>query len=399
MRHGFLTKACAAIGLVTLTTSPSSAVQGKAPGPSPFQIVWDKTYGSDVRSTEFRAITTADNGDVFVAASERDALDRSAASPIRLLFWRIDVAGRLVSETEIRKTRNSKGTNSASVRDVVALGNGQALLLVDFEAGRPAIVRLDRNGKQTVTKELGRPGGGFATLLKIVPAPGGKFLLIGHESFDGLLIEVDAAGNLLWETTDDRGKMEYFVDGIATADGGFVLVGNSGQYDATRSGPSTVWVGRYDARGVLSTETTFPGRYGAIVRTSTGGYAVAYDQSSKTNQEIRLKILTADLKPASEAPILDTTTANFSEFKITPAGAGFIIGGRNHGRSYVTIVDERGLEPTTFQGETAPGTVDLGYSGLTDTTGGSFVLANSHIVVPPVNTPVRQKVRLQKVAR
>ena len=98
--------------------------------------------------------------------------------------------------------------------------------------------------------------------------------------------------------------MDFLVDGLPASNNGYVLVGNSGQYDPLRVGPSIVWVAQYDANGVPKSEITFPGRYGRIARTRDGGYVIVYDKSASNAQEIQIKALSADLKELSETPLV-----------------------------------------------------------------------------------------------
>ena len=363
---------------------------------SALRIVWNKSYGKTGAWSEFRAIAAAGSGEVWVAASERDALEHSASSVNRLLLWRIDAAGQLAGETEIKKTPTSKGTNTAAIRDVVALKGGEALLLVDFEGGRPSVVRIDRTGRQTTTRQLA-PSERALTLFKIVPATNGRFLLIGHEALNALAIEIDAAGTVLWERKQDRGRMEFLVDGLSTAEGGFVLVGNSGDYDVLRSGPSLVWVGRYDSGGQLETEITFPGRYGSIARASENGYAVVYDKSTSSDQEVHVKGLSADVKELWDASLL-SAAKNSGEFRIVALSrGGFAVAGRKIGRPYLALIDGTGHPITNLEGEKADRSLDLGDIGLAYDVGASLFLASSHIDVRS-KSDIRQTVRVRRVS-
>ena len=345
-------------------------------------------------STEFRAISAANNDDLFVAASERDSLDAASAAKSRLLLWRIDAKGEIAHETEIRESADSNGTNTATIRDVVALQNREALLLVDFEGGRPSIVRVDARGKQTTTRRLARPDRSL-TLFKIVPGAGGTFLLVGHEALNALAVSIDSAGRVQWEKTYDRGKMEFFVDGLASGDGGFVLVGNSGEYDALRTGPSLVWVGLYTATGDLKLEVTFPGRYGKVARSPDGGYAVVYDKSNSNAQEIRLRGLSADLKELWDTQLL-VTGPNFSDFQIAAlARGGFAVAGGKEGRPWVALVDATGRPAATLYGEPAERSLDLGTYGLGSTGDASLFLGSTHIEARS-RSDVQQKVRVRK---
>jgi hypothetical protein len=388
----------AALTLLMLMTSVPHAEQTQAPA-GPLHVVWEKTYGSDRLSTEFRAIAAAGNGEALVGVSERDTLDAATAKATRLLLWRIDSTGRLAGETEIKPPASFKSTNTAVIRDVIALAAGEAMLLVDFEAGHPSLVRVDAMGKQVATREVAEASRAL-TLFKIVPGTGGNFLLIGHESLDALAIQLDATIKATWEKKQNRGRMDFLVDGLPASNNGYVLVGNSGQYDPLRVGPSIVWVAQYDAYGVPKSEITFPGRYGRIARARDGGYVIVYDRSASNAQEIQIKALSADLKELSETPLV-SPGASFSDYKIsaTPAG-GFVVAGGKDGKPYVATMDAGARLLGTLAdsaGQTPGPSVDIGSYGLAYDSPASIFVGSSNIEVRDKSN-IRQKVRIRKLA-
>jgi hypothetical protein len=183
--------------------------------------------------------------------------------------------------------------------------------------------------------------------------------------------------------------------GVSTPEGEFVLVGNSGEYDAVRSGPSLVWVGRYDAGGALKTEITFPGRYGSITRSGDGGYALVYDKSSSVDQEIHVKGLSAEAKELWDAPLQDGARS-VSEFKIAALSrGGYVVAGRKTGRPYVALLDGTGRTVATLDGVVVERSIDLGDAGLAY-AGASLYVASSHIEAR-TRSDVRQTVRVRKV--
>lgn len=380
-----------AIVVLVSVSAPTTASDHQQPAAG--RVQWDHRLGAAGRQTEFRALAPASNQSLLVAATERDAFDPSRASAGRLLLWRLGAAGEVSSETELRRSPGSRPTTTASVRDVVADG-AESVVLADFEAGRPSIVRIDASGKQTTTRELVAPGR-VVTLMRIVPFGGGRFAAVGHESLDALAIGVDAAGTVLWEKKDDRGRMEFFVDGLPIADG-LLLIGNSGQYDPVRAGPSSVWVGRYDPQGQMKSQLGFPGRHGRAARSSDGGYVVVYDRSDTNAQDIRVKGLTADLKEAWEHPLV-TVAQGFTEFQIAARNGGFIVAGSKEGGIYVAWLDDGGRTVGTFESEKAPRSIDLGVTGLTAAADGAAVIATSNIEARGPGD-VQQTVRIRKVA-
>lgn len=359
-----------------------------------FRVVWDKRYGDERLWNEYRAMALGKNGETLIAASARNAPDASDSNVNRLLLWKIDQKGEITSETEIRKPQGSgKSSASAAIKDLAVLENGDTLLIVDFEGAHPSIVRVDRTGKQSLTKNITGPDRQIS-LFKMVPTSDGKFLLLGHESLDAFAMEIDATGNILWERKVDRGKMDLFVDGIATPEGGFILVGNSGQYDILRGGPSDVWVSRYDANGREKAEVSFQGRYGRVARSQDGGYGVVYDKGTSDGQDIRLRLLDPELKELWESPLL-TVTPGFLDFKIAAVpGGGFIVAGAKGGKPYVIRVDAKGESLGTFQSD-ANMSIEVGSYGLIQK--GGEILVCSSIIDISVKTSVTRKVRMMRI--
>ena len=146
---------------------------------SELRVEWDRYFGGDAGFSEFRAIATLRQDELLVGALERNSMDAQAASTNRLVLWVIDGRGQIVRESEITKSPNEPRTNTAAIRDILPLENREALLLVDFRAGRPSLVAINGEGAQTTSREI-MPDGRSVTLLKIVRGPAGGFLLIGH---------------------------------------------------------------------------------------------------------------------------------------------------------------------------------------------------------------------------
>lgn len=391
----FIARRRSALAGVLLAAITCIDLAARQATPTSLSIDWDRSFGKDDVWSEFRAMTAVGNDELWVAVSQRNSLERAVASSSRLFLWRINAAGELITEIEIKGAPTGKATNTAGVRDVVSIDGQELLLLVNFEGGKPSVVRVNRNGSQT-SQPLATPNRTL-TLSKIVPAAGGTFLLLGHESLDALAIKIDARGAVLWEKKQDRGRMELLIDGVSTPDQGFVLVGNTGNYDASRSGLSNVWVGKYDAGGELKAEIVFPGRFGSLARAGDQGYVVAYDRSGTSNQEFHAKGLSADLKELWDESLL-SAVRNFSDLRIValPAG-GFAVAGRKLADPFVTLIDAKGRPVTTLDVKQAERSVDIGDTGLAAVSPASLFLASSHIEVR-TKTDVRQTVRVRRLS-
>ena len=334
---------------------------------------------------------------LFVAAAERPSLELSAPGPTRLVVWTLDAEGRQQRETELKEFPAGDATNTRTIRDIEALPGGGALVLADFSAGRPSVVTLDAAGNQAATRRV-LPDHREATLMRIVAVSNERYLLIGHERFDALAVLVDRDGVARWDRTHDRGRMEYFVDGLAHGDGGAVLVGNSGTYDAMRAGPSTVWVAQYDAAGMATREVTFGGRYGRITAAPDGGYAVVYDRDAALGRDVHLKRLGPDLQELWDTALVSSPDG-VGDFGVgTTADGAFAVAGGLGGRAQVYFVDAAGRRAGEWLADAGGRAIDVGVYGIvTDANGGLFI-ATSHVEARS-KTDVTYRVRVRRLAR
>ena len=363
------------------------------PAPSDRRIAWELFLHAQQPATEFRAIAARDAA-VFVAATDRSTLEPREASQTRLRVWTLESDGRRRSETELTDLSAAE-SNTRTIRDIAALGGGEALVLADFVAGRPSLVRIDAKGSQVSTRRV-MPDNRTVTLMRMVPMPGGRHLLIGHESLNAIAVLVDATGAALWDRVYDRGRMDYFVDGVATADGGAVLVGNSGTYDAMRNGDSRVWVGAYDASGIAGRELSFAGRYGRVASLADGGVAIVYDRSATLEREVHVKRLSADLRELWDVAI-DVPRKGIGDFRIVAdAGGSVIVAGGSGGLAQLVSLDGAGRAESSWMATAGPKAIDVGPYGLVLDDAGDVVLAGSHVKAQSM-TNVQYQVRVRRL--
>lgn len=300
--------------------------------------VWEKEFGDGNFGYEPISLAMSGDREILIAAKAHippgeDASDITGRSA--LWFWRIDQNGKKILEKliELPKTILMNGktvevnTDSSNVTGMCSLENGDSLLVIELVPGYPWIVRINKTGKQTLTKELTGPKR-QVSFSKIIHSTDEKYLLIGHESFDSFMMQIDKEGNILWEKKRDRGNKEIIVDGLRTDKNEFILVENSAERNGPfRVGPSFVWVSKYDGKGVLKSEISFPGRYGHIARSSNGNYAVVFDAGDSGSQDIRIALFSSDLKELWRSQVL-RIRSGFSDFKIAaaPSGGFWVVG-------------------------------------------------------------------------
>jgi hypothetical protein len=143
------------------------------------------------------------------------------------------------------------------------------------------LVKLDANGNLQWTKTIG--GKDFEDGYALIQTADGGYVIAGQTNsfgaggYDVYLVKLDANGNLQWTKTiggekDDVGLMSL----IQTSDGGYAIAGATNSFGA---GNGDVYVVKLDANGKLQWTKTIGGpgyEIGhSLIQTSDGGYAIA----------------------------------------------------------------------------------------------------------------------------
>lgn len=357
LRAVLLAAFCCACLLFSLAASAAETPRATAAAAqSQLGVALNKKYADELLWYQYKAAAVTKTREVLMAVVASSPPGEPSKS-YSLRLWLIDAAGERKSETHIRRPGEAANMTvplrqqEPDVTALVVLDNGDALLVVEFFPSRPVLVRVDRTGKQTLTQEILSPAR-RASLTKLIPTTDGQFILAGHESFDALAVKVDATGKVVWEKLEDRGRMDLFVDGVATENGGALLVGNSGAYDTLGAGPSILWVGRYSPTGALVKEVSVAGRYGSIAHARDEGFVLVYDKSVATTQDIRAQRYGADWKKTWETPII-TVEGGVTQFQIAPApDGGFIVAGAKYLLPFVAKLGAGGALANAFWGHT-----------------------------------------------
>jgi hypothetical protein len=125
-------------------------------------------------------------------------------------------------------------------------------------------------------------GGSFSDVgYGATPSGDGGYCLVGVTKqasgsyFDGFLVRVDFAGNVLWRHSYDRGSADYTYAIVNSSDGGFVVTG--GAYNSTER-QYHLWLFKVDENGTMVWERllgtgTFDVAF-SLAKTSDGGYVV-----------------------------------------------------------------------------------------------------------------------------
>lgn len=309
-------------------------------------VAWEHRLGDDLWEHEYRAMAVSDKGDsIFVAVRARPAGHRD--TPWSLMIWRVNQQTGELTPTALDPQLTLLSKSYADIEDLKVLGNGSVVLAAESSKGVPSIIKLEPNGKLSFAKEIADPTHS-AEILKILPTADGGFVIVGHQSTDAVIEKVDPAGNKTWDKVIDRGKIESFFDGVTTSDGGVVVIGNSWTGDPFFIGPSAILVMKFDDKGNLQMEKSFPGRYASIAPSTQNSYAVVYDKSDTVQQSISVVGLSDELRELWNAPIF-SSERGVARFRIASApNGGFVVVGSRDLNLWVSRIDKMGKTMWVF---------------------------------------------------
>jgi len=336
-------------------------------------MAWEKFFGDGANWYENTAVAASPKGELLVAVRTRAAFTDRYSNP---QIWTFNQNGDRISEIELKSflvDRNEIKTEPLTVLGLSPLDGGDMALVLSDGITRPLLVKVTGSGRILFVKIIELKASGPNLRIGKVVWAGEHLFLVGHQSFNAYVARIEMSGAPAWEKEIDRGRMELFTDAIATDDGGIVLVGNMGQYDMFRVGPSEAWISRFNATGVEMRQPGFIGRYGSLARTADGNYWLVYDKSNTSSQEIWVKVLTPDLKQVSTSKVF-SSKLGFTHFKITslPAG-GCLVQGEDNDHPFVAKLDSTGSAVSSFTQSTGASSVRSDLQGV----GGSVLVVSS----------------------
>jgi hypothetical protein len=256
-------------------------------------VLWKTGMGRPGIHHEPVAISLLSDGTI-VAAGIVGADGQDAASAI----WLLDGSGAPKKEIALLP-----GHDDSAVRDV-RTGRGAIVVLLTTNDG-PYLTAVDRDGNELYTRKVGDSD----DWPQIMIPSGDGFVLAGqtgrHTGRDALLIAVGADGLVQWKRTYDRGRIEVFTDGFATAEG-LVIAGQSGDYRPTFAG--NAWLVVINGRGDVLRERQWNGRDLRVAKIDEERFAAVYDRAFEFRQDVAVSMMKSDLTPAWTTPIQRTDT-------------------------------------------------------------------------------------------
>ena len=250
-------------------------------------IEWERSFGFSGHDHSYDLVQTADGGFFFVgfldvvssegqgSTAKGNLLTRHGVGE----FWgtRLDAQGNLVWR------RYFGGTNNDRAHSVVQADDGGFIMAGFSESGDSDIslakgsydfwvVKLDAGGELVWEKSYG--GTGIEVSYDIAKTADNAYVVTGHTfssdadvsknhgESDIWLIKIDDNGSLLWERTYGGTGFDTAQSVSLTADGGFVISGNSKSTDLDLSknyGENDIWVVKTDKDGNMLWQESYGG--------------------------------------------------------------------------------------------------------------------------------------------
>ncbi|MEI6948870.1 BACON domain-containing protein [Paraflavisolibacter sp. H34] len=259
--------------------------------------LWSRLLGSAAADVPGAVIETEDHNFLlagYASAGGGDVTGFRGASD----FWlaKVSAGGELLWQ----KTLGGTGADQATALAAIPAGgyllagttasiNGD---VTNPHGGTDAwVVKVDASGNKLWQKALG--GAGYDGLYAVVPTADGGFLLAGetgsndgdvsgnHGGTDAWVVKLDASGARLWQKTFGGSGADKARSLKATTDGGYILVGETASSDGDVSGQHgkvDAWVLKLDASGNKVWQKTLGGSghdYAQSLTAVTGGYLLA----------------------------------------------------------------------------------------------------------------------------
>jgi len=258
-------------------------------------IIEDYDYSiSLIGYTQDFETNTQASGTYTNAFDYLSSVTQNKGEQLRLI--KLNSSAAIVNDTSLKLKNFNRGTNITKT-----VSNGY-ILGGYTHSGQMLITHLDAKGKSYYLKQFGTAN--FDQLHSLISLPDGGAVAIGtsqtsRDTADNMfiqglgrndvyLVKFNSDGQIRWRKKYGSTKKDIGIDGVATSDGGFILLGVTQEADDFK-----LWVSKINDTGDTAWIRDFPknGRQRAfkITRLSGGNYIISASFENKNNQDnIRL---------------------------------------------------------------------------------------------------------------
>ena len=237
-------------------------------------VTWQKTYGGTDRDVARSIQQTADGG--YIVAGSTVSFGSGDYD-----WWmlKLDGGGNVTWQKTYGGTQYDFAYSVQQTADGGYIVAGQT---DSFGAGGydAWIMKLEGNGNITWQKTYG--GTGYDSISYVQQTLDGGYIVAGQTDsfgaggYDAWIMKLDGNGNITWQKTYGGTVSDYFGSIRQTADGGYIITGETSSFGA---GDSDAWIMKLDGNGNITWQKTYGGTdydYGHIIhQTVDGGYIMA----------------------------------------------------------------------------------------------------------------------------
>lgn len=251
-------------------------------------VLWEQSFGFSGHDHSYDVVQTMDGGFFFagfldVTLSNGEGNFGKGSSSLTRHgvgeFW----GTKLDADGNLQWRRYFGGTNNDRAHGVVQADDGGFVMTGfsesdDFDISNTKgsydfwVIKIDGEGTLLWEKSFG--GTGIEVSYDIAKTTDGAYAIVGHTfstdtdisknhgKSDVWLIKIDDNGNLLWEKTYGGAEFDDARGLSVTADGGFVIAGNSKSTDGDvteNRGENDLWFIKTDSEGNLTHQKSFGG--------------------------------------------------------------------------------------------------------------------------------------------
>ena len=144
------------------------------------------------------------------------------------------------------------------------------------------LIKVSLQGQEQWNQTMGGPG--YENMAFVQQTADGGYILIGNTdsygagSFDIWFVKVDSNGNMQWNNILG-GIGQDWAHSVSQVAGGYIIAGSTVSYGVGDYGASDVWLVKTDTKGEEQWNNTFGGNWGdsaySIQQTRDGGYIIA----------------------------------------------------------------------------------------------------------------------------